>query len=43
MEDSWTHEQIELLPLNPDYKPIIVATHEGPGMRVVGEWLSSID
>jgi len=42
-EDGWKHEQIELLPLNPDYDPIIVAPHEGPEMVVVGEWVSSID
>jgi hypothetical protein len=33
---------ILLLPLNPDYDPIIVAPHEGPEMVVVGEWVSSI-
>jgi len=32
---------ILLLPLNPDYDPIIVAPHEGPEMAVVGEWVSS--
>lgn len=42
-EDGWKHEQIEFLPLNPDYDPIIVAPHEGPEMVVVGEWVSSID
>ena len=42
-EDGWKHEQIELLPLNPDYDPIIVAPHEGPEMVVIGEWVSSID
>ena len=42
-EAGWKHEQIELLPLNPDYDPINVAPHEGPEMVVVGEWISSID
>ena len=41
-EEGWRHEQIELLPLNPDYDPIIVAPHEGPEMVVVGEWVSLI-
>jgi len=34
---------ILLLPLSPDYDPIIVAPHEGSEMVVVGEWVSSID
>jgi len=34
---------ILLLPLNPDYDPIIVAPHEGAEMVVVGEWVSAID
>ena len=29
----------ELLPLNPNYDPIIVARHERPEMVVVGEWV----
>ena len=42
-ENAWQHEQIELLPLNPDYDPIPVAPHEGPEMVVVGEWVATID
>ena len=42
-EEGWKHEQIALLPLNPDYDPIIVSSHEGPEMVVVGEWVSTID
>jgi SOS-response transcriptional repressor LexA len=42
-EDSWKHDHIELLPLNPEYDPILVAPHEGPEMVVVGEWVASID
>jgi SOS-response transcriptional repressor LexA len=42
-EDDWSHEYIELLPLNRDYNPIIVTPHEAPAMVVVGEWVSSID
>jgi len=42
-EDDWSHEHIELLPLNRDYSPIIVTPHEAPEMVVVGEWVSSID
>jgi superfamily II DNA or RNA helicase/diadenosine tetraphosphate (Ap4A) HIT family hydrolase/SOS-response transcriptional repressor LexA len=42
-EDEWSHEHIELLPLNRDYNPIIVTPHEAPEMVVVGEWVSSIN
>ncbi len=42
-EDDWSHEHIELLPLNRDYDPIIVTAHEAPEMVVVGEWIASID
>ena len=42
-EDDWSHEHIQLLPLNRDYDPIIVTPHEAPEMVVVGEWVSSID
>lgn len=41
--DTWQHDRIELLPLNPDYDPIPVAAHEGPEMVVVEEWVASID
>jgi SOS-response transcriptional repressor LexA len=43
-EDGWSHEHIELLPLNArDYDPIIVTPHDAPEMVVVGEWVSSLD
>jgi len=32
-----------LLPLNPEYEPLLIATHEGTEMVVVGEWVASID
>jgi superfamily II DNA or RNA helicase/diadenosine tetraphosphate (Ap4A) HIT family hydrolase/HKD family nuclease/SOS-response transcriptional repressor LexA len=42
-QDTWQHDRIELLPLNPDYDPIPVAPHEGHEIVVVGEWVASID
>lgn len=42
-DDTWHHDQIQLIPLNPDYDPIPVAPHECPEMVVVGEWVLSID
>jgi SOS-response transcriptional repressor LexA len=41
-EDDWSHEKIELLPLNRDYDPIVVTPDEASEMVVVGEWVSSI-
>jgi len=42
-EDSWHHNRINLLPLNPDYQPISVSPHEAPEMMVVGEWVAGLD
>ena len=42
-EDAWQHDRIELLPLNSDFDPILVAAQEAPEMVVVGEWVASID
>ena len=42
-EDDWSHEHIELLPLNRDYDPIIVEPHEAGEMVVVGEWVATIE
>ncbi|MEO8613784.1 MAG: HIT domain-containing protein [Luteolibacter sp.] len=41
--DTWQHDQIQLLPLNPACDPIPVAPHEGPELMVIGEWVASID
>jgi hypothetical protein len=42
-ENEWSHEHIELLPLNRAYNPFIVTPHEAPEMVDVGEWVSSLD
>jgi phage repressor protein C with HTH and peptisase S24 domain len=42
-EEGWSHEQIELQPLNTDYDRITVEPHEGTEMVVVGEWLATIE
>lgn len=42
-EEGWSHEQIELLPLNIAYDPLTVEAHEGAEMVVVGEWLACIE
>jgi SOS-response transcriptional repressor LexA len=38
-EDSWTHQRIQLLPLNPEFKPIEVEPPEAEQMVVVGEFI----
>jgi superfamily II DNA or RNA helicase/SOS-response transcriptional repressor LexA len=38
-EDSWAHQRIQLLPLNPEYKPIEVEPGEAAQMMVIGEFV----
>ncbi|MBM3823924.1 MAG: hypothetical protein FJ404_13745 [Verrucomicrobia bacterium] len=38
-EDSWAHQRIQLLPLNPEYSPIEVDPQEAEQMIVVGEFV----
>jgi superfamily II DNA or RNA helicase/SOS-response transcriptional repressor LexA len=39
-EESWAHQRIQLLPLNPDFKPIEVEPQEAEQMVVVGEFIA---
>jgi SOS-response transcriptional repressor LexA len=41
-EEGWRHDRIELLPINPDYPPIVVESHEGEELVVVGEWVCAL-
>ena len=41
-EDGWTHEHIELQPLNPTYEPIIIHSGEADDLVVVGEWVKNV-
>jgi superfamily II DNA or RNA helicase/diadenosine tetraphosphate (Ap4A) HIT family hydrolase/HKD family nuclease/SOS-response transcriptional repressor LexA len=38
-EDSWAHQRIQLLALNPEYRPIEVEPQEAEDMIVVGEFV----
>jgi SOS-response transcriptional repressor LexA len=38
-EESWIHQRIQLLPLNPEYSPIKVEPQEAGQMIVVGEFI----
>jgi len=39
LEEGWTHQTIELQPLNPDpkYQPIPITVDDADSIRVVGE------
>lgn len=43
VDGGWRHEKIELLPINPDYEPITVESHEADEMIIVGEFVSIIE
>ncbi len=39
---TWHHEEITLLPKNPDYDPIIINAEDAEDFRVVGEYIGKI-
>ncbi len=39
-DGTWRHDQITLLPLNPDYRPIVLNPEHVGDVQVVAEWLS---
>lgn len=41
-KEAWTHETIELQPLNPDYRPIPITEDDADSIRVVGEFVAVI-
>ena len=43
-EEGWSHQQIELRPLNqdPTYQPISVTEVEAPELRIVGEFVAVV-
>jgi superfamily II DNA or RNA helicase/diadenosine tetraphosphate (Ap4A) HIT family hydrolase/HKD family nuclease len=41
-EDGWSHQQIQLRPLNPTYQSILVTETEAPELRIVGEFVSVV-
>ncbi|MDG2130856.1 MAG: DEAD/DEAH box helicase family protein [Fuerstiella sp.] len=43
LEEGWQHGSIELQPLNPDYKVIHVTPEHSESMRVVGEFVSTVE
>lgn len=38
-DDGWEHQSIELVPLNPDFKPIEITAEDSEGIRVIGEFV----
>jgi hypothetical protein len=43
-EKGWSHQRIELRPLNPDpiYQPIPVTEAEAPELKIVGEFVAVV-
>lgn len=41
-EDGWSHQTIDLQPLNPDYQPIPITEDDADSVRVVGEFVGVI-
>lgn len=41
-EDSWVHQRIQLLPLNPEFDPIEVEPQEAEQMVVIGEFVQTL-
>ncbi len=41
-DDTFVHEEISLLPLNPSYKPIVIPNSEEGGFMVVAEFIKVI-
>lgn len=42
-EDGWEHHAIELQPLNPQFQVINVAPHDASSVRVVGEFVATLE
>ena len=41
-EDGWKHESIQLLPLNPDNRPIPIDSREASDMTVIAEFVNTL-
>ena len=41
-EDGWSHQRVQLLPINPDYPPIEVDPDEASEMVIVGELVAPL-
>jgi len=35
--DSWRHERVTLKPINPDFEPIVLTSHDGGQLQVIAE------
>jgi phage repressor protein C with HTH and peptisase S24 domain len=38
-DETWEHEQISLLPINPAYKPIVISNPEDGNFMVIAEFV----
>ena len=42
MSGNWSHESIELIPLNKDYNAIIIDESDAESFKVVGEFIGVV-
>ena len=43
MGDSWRHEKITLLPVNPDFEPIVLTGADEDELQVVAELVEALE
>ena len=41
-EEGWEHDTVELVPLNPEYNPIVITPESADGIRVIGEFVEVV-
>ena len=41
-DEGWVHQIIELEPLNPAYKPIVINAEDADSVRVIGEFIGVV-
>ena len=41
-DEGWVHQVIELEPLNPAYKPIVINAEDADSVRVIGEFIGVV-
>lgn len=42
-DSEWSHREIRLEPLNPDYEPIVLLPEDVDAFKIIGEYLFTID
>ena len=42
-DEGWQHNQIELQPLNPEFRPIQLAAEDTNDIRIIGEFVAKLN